>query len=98
MTGFLKVDTADLARLAERVRLSAAEARAASADPAPLRATIGRLGDPNLVRAAAEFLGRWSDALADIVHDARRLADAVDLVAKSYSDAESAAAHALFLK
>jgi hypothetical protein len=90
MTGILAVDTADLARLAERIRLAAAEAHAACADPGPLQASIGRLAAPCLVHGTATFLERWTGALADLVDDARRLADAIDLVARSYRDVEAA--------
>jgi hypothetical protein len=90
MTGILEVDTAALAALSGRIRAAAAEARAASADPGPLHASLSRLADPALMQAVALFVERWSDALADIVDDARRLADAIDLAARSYRDVESA--------
>jgi uncharacterized protein YukE len=92
MTGMLKVDTADLTRIAERVRLAAAQAQAASADSGPVQAPIAQLADPSLMQATSSFFGHWSGALSDIVGDARRLADAIDLVARAYRDAESAAA------
>jgi hypothetical protein len=41
--------------------------------------------------AAGRFVQRWSSTLVDLVDDAHRLADAVDLVARSYQDVESAA-------
>jgi hypothetical protein len=95
MTTILEVDTAALSRLAERIRAAAAEASAASADPGPLRGSIGGLGTPCVVHAAGVFVESWRVALADIVDDAHRLADAVDLAARAYQDAESASTRRL---
>jgi hypothetical protein len=89
MTGILAVDTAALNLLAERIRRSAAEAHAAGADPGPLYATIDALGAPCLIQAARAFVHSWGSVLADIVDDAHRLADAIELVSDSYRDAES---------
>jgi uncharacterized protein YukE len=94
--GILEVDTTELTRLAERIRLAAAEAHAASADPGPLQSSIARLADPALIQAAASFLSSWGHTLAGVVGDARRLADAIDLVAHGFQDAESAVARSMF--
>jgi hypothetical protein len=85
----LAVDTAALDRLAERIRRAAAEAHAAATDPAPLYAAIEALAAPSLVQAARVFMHGWGATLAGIVDDAHRLADAVELVGRSYRDAES---------
>jgi hypothetical protein len=89
MTGKLVVDTAALTLLADRIRRAAAEAHAASADPEPLQLAIDTLAAPCLVQAARLFVQRWGSALAEIVDDAHRLADAIDLVSRSYREAES---------
>jgi hypothetical protein len=88
MTG-IEVDTAALALLAERIRRSAVEAHAVAADPGPLFTAIDALAVPALVEAARVFVQAWGSALADIVDDAHRLADAIDLVSVGYQHAES---------
>jgi hypothetical protein len=95
MTATLTVNTVSLSRLAERIRRAAVEARATSAYPGPLLASIGALTVPCLVQAADTFVASWSTALADLVDDADRLADAVDLLARAFRDAESVNARLL---
>jgi hypothetical protein len=91
----LRVDTAVLDLLAERIRRSAAEARAATADPRPLYTAIDALAAPCLVAAARAFMQHWGSTLADTVDDAHRLADAVELVSRGYQDAESVLARGM---
>ena len=91
----LTVDTAALDLLADRIRRAAAEARAASVDPAPLYAAVDALATPGLVQAAKVFLHEWGSALADIVDDAHRLADAIELVSRGYQHAESVVARGM---
>jgi hypothetical protein len=86
----VSVDTAALHVLARRIRAAAGEARAAQAEPGPLRARFAQLGDAALICAGLAFAGRWAPALGDLVDDAQRIADAVELVAGSYEDAEAA--------
>jgi uncharacterized protein YukE len=88
----LSVDTEALDRLADQIRRAAAEARAATADPGPLHATVAALGTPVLVQAVGLFLENWNAALTEVVSDAHRLADAIALVSRSYQDAESVTA------
>ena len=95
MTGALAVDTLALDQLADLVRRAAAEARAATADPGPLHATVVALGTPGLIQAVTAFLTTWNDTLADVVADAQRLADAIALASRSYQDAEALAARGL---
>src|SRR4051812_23191084 len=85
----LAVDTAALARLAERIRGAAAEARAVGARPGPLSAAAGALESPALVAAVIGLGSGWGWVLREITDDADRMADAVDLVARSYQDADS---------
>lgn len=95
MRAAFEVDTAAQRRVAEQIRRAADEAHALAAHPGPLRATVGALSIACLVQAATEFVERWSETLDDLTGDARRLADAVDLVARSYEDAESLARSSL---
>ena len=90
----LEVDTEALVELAGRIRAAAAEARAATGDPGPLRATVASLAEAELIRAAELFVDRWEYAMHEVIADAQRLADAVDLAARSYLDAESVARRA----
>jgi len=88
MTGFLKVDTDALDRLADQIRRAAAEARTVGLDPEPLRSSIHALRAPDLVQATSAFVEAWGPFLAGLVMDAGRLADAIALVSRSYRDAE----------
>lgn len=90
----LEVDTEALVELAGRIRRAAQEARAATGDPDPLRATVAALAEGELVRAAELFADRWEHAMHEVIADAERLADAVDLAARTYLDAESVARRA----
>jgi hypothetical protein len=89
MTGILEVDTEALNRLAERIRAAAAEAYAASRHPRQLHGSIDALDAPVLIGAADAFVENWTAALAGIVGDAHRLADALTLLSRGYQDAES---------
>ena len=91
MSPRLNVDTDELHSLAARIRLAAAEAATAHADPGPMRATMSRLGDPGLAAASHAFLEHWSYALGEVVADADRLADQIALVAQTGEDVEAAA-------
>ena len=95
MTGILEVDTEALNRLAERIRAAAAEAQAAAAHPGQLYSSIDALSAPVLVRAAGAFVESWRAALADIVDDSHRLADAITVAAHSYQDVEAAVSQGL---
>jgi uncharacterized protein YukE len=97
MTGILEVDTEALHRLAERIRAAAGEAQATAGHPGPLHSSIDALNAPVLVRACGVFVESWRAALADIVDDSHRLADAITLAGQSYQDVESAA-HQGFLR
>jgi hypothetical protein len=88
MTAF-GADTDRQEQLAGRIRRAAAEAHAAGSDPGPLLAVAGALVQDCLVDAAGTFLRRWLHTLEEVADDAHRLADAVDLVARSYHDTES---------
>jgi hypothetical protein len=89
MTEILAVDTASLHRLAQRLREVATQARAGTADAGSVQSAVAALGAACLVRAAGTFFEQWSATLADVVDDVRRLADAIDLVARAYADVES---------
>jgi hypothetical protein len=91
----LRVDTAALGLLVERIRRAAAEAHAAGSDPVPLYVAIDSLAAPSLVQAAKVFTHNWARALSEIVDDAHRLADAIELVSRSYQDAESVVARGI---
>jgi uncharacterized protein YukE len=91
MTEILTVDTAAMHRLAQRLREVAAQARAGTADAGSAQSLIGALGPACLVHAAGTFFERWSATLTDLVDDVRRLADAIDLVARAYAEVESVA-------
>jgi hypothetical protein len=84
----LAVDTAALARLTDRIRRAAAEARAAGSRPGPLHHTAGALNSSVLAGAVADLTVRWGWVLRELTDEADRLADAVDLVGRSYEDAE----------
>ncbi len=84
----LRVDPADLRHVAGRIRAAAAEADAAVRHPAALRSSIAQLGPPEVVRSLAVFVAGWNSALATVVADANRMAEAVALVARDYEDAE----------
>ena len=84
----LAVDTAALHQLAQQIRQAAAQARLGTDDQGALPPLVAALGPPVLVHAAGAFLDSWSVVLADLVDDAHRLADAIDLTARSYQDAE----------
>lgn len=97
MTRILEVDTEALNRLAERIRSAAEQSRTVAGEVhgGVLHASIGGLGTPALIRAAGSFVESWAPALAELVADANRLADAISLLARSYQDAESAAARSV---
>jgi hypothetical protein len=84
----LVVDTAAMRGLAERIRQTAA--LAANPDQAALRPAVAALGAPALVHAAGTFIERWGVVLGDLVDDAHRLADAIDLAARTYQDVDEA--------
>jgi len=87
MTALL-VDTAAMHGLAERIRQAAA--LAGPPDRAALRSAVTALGPPALTQAAGTFIDRWGPLLAELVDDTNRLADAIDLAARTYQDADSA--------
>jgi hypothetical protein len=91
----LSVDTAQMGRLAGRIRAAAAEARAVSRRPGALRAGIQALATPCLTQAAAAFVDTWASVMGDVVDDAERLADAIDAVLRLYQDVEWANARGL---
>jgi ABC-type branched-subunit amino acid transport system substrate-binding protein len=86
----ISVETASMARLSERIRQAAAEARSAARHPGPLRGAVRSLSVPCLVQAAGAFVEAWSAAIGELVDDAERLADAVDAMAALYQAVESA--------
>jgi uncharacterized protein YukE len=100
MTAIFTVDPEALQRLAQRIR--EAQAAIGTADRGPLRSAVTALsGGPNgeglstgeageLTHAISAFLQAWGPALADLVDDAHRLADMIDLAARAYQDAETA--------
>jgi hypothetical protein len=85
----LTVDTVAMRQLAARIRQVAAEADLGADGPGALSPLVAALGPPVLVQATGVFIDRWGGALADLVDDAHRLADAIDLAARSYQDADS---------
>jgi hypothetical protein len=87
MTALL-VDTAAMHGLAERIRQAAA--LAGPSDRAALRSAATALGPPALAHAAGTFIDHWGLVLAELVDDTHRLADAIDLAARTYQDADSA--------
>jgi hypothetical protein len=87
MTAFM-VDTTAMHRLAQRIRQTAALAGAP--ERAALQPAIAALGAPSLVHATGTFVERWGIVLTDLVDDAHRLADAIDLAARTYQDVDSA--------
>ncbi len=89
MTAILSIDTAAMRLLADRIR-EAVQSGFGGADRAALQPAVTTLGTPELVHAVATFLDRWGTTAADLADDAHRLADAIDLAARSYQDAESA--------
>jgi excreted virulence factor EspC (type VII ESX diderm) len=89
MTEILTVDTVAMHRLAQRLREVAAQARVGTSDADSAQSMVAALGAPCLVHAAGTFVERWSATLTDLVDDIRRLADAIDLVARAYADVES---------
>lgn len=89
MTEMLSIDTAAMRLLAHRIR-EAARVVLGSGDHGSLQPAIAALATPNLVHAAGTFIERWGAVLTDLVDDAYRLADAIDLAARTYQDAESA--------
>jgi hypothetical protein len=91
MTAILTVDPAAMHRLADRVREAAAQAGLGTAERGPLPSAVAQLGPAALVHAVSTFLERWNPALTDLVDDAHRLADLIDLAARTYQDAESLA-------
>jgi uncharacterized protein YukE len=93
MRAILTVDITAVRRLAERVGQVAAEVRRGGTDPRSLQPAVAALAAPALVHAACTFLDRWGAAVAELVDDVHRLADALDLVARTYQDAESVIKH-----
>ena len=89
VTPALTVDTVAMRQLAEQIRQVAAQAGLGPDEQGALPPLIAALGPPVVVQAARAFIDRWAGALAELVDDAHRLADAIDLVARSYQDAES---------
>lgn len=73
--------------LAQRIRQTAA--LAAAPDRGALQPAVAALSSPSLVHAVGTFIERWGVVLADLVDDAHRLADAIDLAARTYQDADS---------
>lgn len=87
----LSVDTVAMQQLAVRIRQAATQAGLGPDDHGALSPLVAALGPPVLVQAAGAFIERWTIALADLVDDAHRLADAIELAARSYQDVESLA-------
>ena len=85
----ISVDTAAMQQLAERIREAAAQADLGADDRASLQPMVAALAAPPLVHAVGTFIESWGVTLADLVDDAHRLADAIDLVARTYQDADA---------
>jgi hypothetical protein len=88
MTALLTVDTAAMRRLAQRIRETTRSAVGAG-DRGSLQPAVADLVAPCLVQAVGTFIERWGAVLADLVDDAHRLADAIELAARTYQDVES---------
>jgi len=88
MTAFLSIDTAAMHLLAERIR-TVARTGLDGGDHEAWQPAIAALGAPGLVQAVGTFFERWDTVVTDLVDDAFRLADAIDLAAHTYEDAES---------
>jgi hypothetical protein len=95
MTALLTVDTAAMDELARQLRALAVRARGGRADLGVAPALIAALAAPGLIQAAGTFLERWQAPVAALIDDAERLADAVDLLTRSYQDVESVAERGL---
>jgi len=85
----ISVDTVGMQRLAERIREAAAQAGLGPDDRESLQPMVAALAAPALVHAVGTFIERWGATLGDLVDDAHRLADAIDLVARTYQDADA---------
>ena len=88
MTAILSIDTAAMRVLANRIR-DTAQTSLGSGDHGAWQPTVTALATPALIHAVSVFLDRWAAAVADLTDDAYRLADAIDLAARSYQDVES---------
>ncbi|HST86063.1 MAG TPA: hypothetical protein VLL08_30270 [Kineosporiaceae bacterium] len=86
MTAILSIDTAAMRLLATRIRDAA---QTGLGDHGGWQPAVTALGAPALMQAMSVFLDRWGAAVADLVDDAHRLADVIDLAARSYQDVES---------
>jgi hypothetical protein len=88
MTAILSIDTVAMRLLAERIR-AAAQSGFGLGDRRAFQPAITALAAPCLAHAVVTFLERWGATVADLVDDAHRLADAIDLTARAYQDTES---------
>ena len=95
MTAILTVDTAAMQELARRLRAVASQLRAGRAGLGATPAAVATLADPGLIHATGVFFDRWQISFTGLVDDAERLADAVELLARTYQDAESVAERGL---
>jgi hypothetical protein len=86
MTAILSIDTAAMRMLAHRIR---AAAQTGLGDQSSWQPAVTALGAPVLMHAVSVFVDRWGAVVADLVDDAHRLADVIDLAARSYQDVES---------
>jgi hypothetical protein len=86
MTAILSIDTAAMRVLAHRIRDAA---QAGLGDQGSWQPAVTALGAPVLRHAVSVFIDRWGATVADLVDDAHRLADVIDLAARSYQDVES---------
>src|SRR5689334_1671782 len=84
------VDPESLMRLAASVRAAAEEAEVTTGDRHSLPQAIAALRDPVVTGAVNEFIDRWSYALRSLIDDAHRIADAADVAARLYRDADLA--------
>jgi hypothetical protein len=86
----IEVDTDALATAVQRLHNAAAEAErlAACGVPSQLAAAVT---DPVLGAAIARFTQAWGPALATLAGDTRRIADALGVAGRLYTDAEVAA-------
>ena len=90
----LGVDTTAVRALAATVHALAGEAEALAAGATPAAVPACRIGpaDPVVAAALAAFLDAWRPCLRELGADTRRLADALELAARAYQDAELALA------
>ena len=96
--GVVRVDPARLGSVASRIRAGMSGLRSGTSGVCGLTggATgVAWAGDPGLAEALGLFARVWGPVVAELTDDVGRFADALDLIAAAYRDAEFAIASSM---